>query len=105
MFRALVFRVHLYGQFAEVPELDLGALETDRGGGGGMFVRFGDEKINGFGGEAGGLDAIERGGVAALLQMSEDRLAHLKELFSFFGEEGANEIAVINWVGVFITDD
>ena len=57
----------------EVCHLEASGLEADERGAGGLGSRFFDEVFHRACGEPRGTDAIERGGITPLLQMSENR--------------------------------
>ena len=63
-----------------------------------------DQIIDAAGCQAGSLDAVEGRRDAALLQMPQDRLAHIEQIVTFFFEQGTHEGGVVDRVGIFVAD-
>ena len=92
------------GEIFQVIELDLPGLQADEHGSLGCFPCFGNEEFNGGGSQPGGEDTVERRRIASLLQVSQDGLTHIENLFAFLRKERAHETGSVEGVSVLAAD-
>ncbi len=82
----------------------LPGLKADKRGVRCRLFSFLNQELDTLGCQSGGLDAVEGGRIASLLQMSQNGLSHIKEILALFLKKGAHKAGRIEWIDALVAD-